>query len=476
MDLDINTWDITFKENNIDNYDIHSLVNSYFKLETDISYLLNPDLEKYSIIEKIIHNIAMFHFKRLGIEYNKNIHFIEFWLKGTFKSTCHIDTNEYECEFNSDFKYENGPLLSCVTYFSESNIPTIITDITRDDYLNDNYSEKNKINLSFPRYLKQISFNGGKYYHGTCKIFENETSTERNILSINLWNKKPNKLPYFDALTFHYINYKKFKKEIIDVTIDSNSYLLNITKIEKYGRFIIDNSDNKSIIDKTLFKEFIKRTNGKHEDLFYIFSNILNENNYQDYELIELSNKVPLTNGTEIIEKNIERETKNIERETKNTGENIITKQRMTDFSFFDQATCNWIINSSEKYIMKKKQEGMLLSKINIYSLKNIKSFILFSLENLIKTKILNFYNHRDKYTVKNIHILKLDKSNTNINENNADLTIKIVLNNGLKITFNDSTKIILNKGDLITASSFSIKNMDFHFMPSYILIADIDC
>jgi hypothetical protein len=203
MDLNINTWNVTLTQNHIDNYDIHSLINSFFiPPQSNITYLLNTNQDKYSILEKIVYDIAMFHFQRLGIEYKKDKHHIEFWFKNKFVSTCHIDTDEYERDFNNEFKYDNGPLLSCITYLSESNIPTFITDITYNDYMNDNYSEKNKIFISFPKYLKHLTFNGGKYYHGTCKVFDNEISCQRCVLAVNLWNKKPNKVPYFDNSIF----------------------------------------------------------------------------------------------------------------------------------------------------------------------------------------------------------------------------------------------------------------------------------
>ena len=488
MDLNINTWNITLTQNNIDNYDIHSLIHSFFDLGINITYLLNTNQDKYSVIEKIVYDISMFHFKRLGIEYNKEDHFIEFFTVDKFISTCHLDTDEYDRDFNSEFKYDNEPLLSCVTYLSESNIPTIITDIDRNDYFNDNYSEKNKIFLSFPKYLKQITFHGGKYYHGVSKVFENETCVNRYILAINLWKKKPVKVPYFDISIFHAMNYRKFKKEIIDVTIDNDSVLLNITKIENFGRFLIDNKNNESPINKSLFREYFKITNGQYCDLFYRFSNILNENNFENYELIELSNHIPLSDGTEIIGENMDqKDIKNIEEqnenkiEEKNIEQNMIkkdifTKQRMVEKSFFDHVTCHWIINSVEKYIMKNKKAS--LSKINIDSLKNIQSFIGFSLENLFKTKILNFYNlnsYKINFMIKNIHILKLDKNNTKIQEDLADLTIKMVLNNGLTMIFKDGSNIILNKGDFITYNnSNSIQNMTINELPFYILVADI--
>jgi hypothetical protein len=470
MDLNINTWNITFTQNNIDNYDIHSLLHSFFNLGTKLTFLLNTNQDKYSLIEKMIYDISIFHFKRMGIEYNKDEHFIEFLFKHMFQSTCHVDSDEYDRHFNSKFNYENEPLLSCVTYLSESNIPTIITDIDRNDYENDNYSEKNKIFLSFPKYLKQITFHGGKYYHGVSKVFVNETYVNRYVLTINLWKKKPVKVPYFDNHIFQYTNFLKHKKEIIDVTIDSNIDLLNITKIEKSARFLIEN--NESLIHKSLFTEYFKITNGQYCDLFYRFSNILNENNFEKYELIELSNHIPLSDGTEIIQQTA----------VKNIDENIIkkdifTKQRMIEKSFFDHVTCHWIINTTEKYLMNKKN-GLSLSIINIDSLKNIQSFIGFSLENLFNTKINTFYNlnsYKINFMIKNIHVLKLDKNNTKIQEDLADLNLKIVLNNGLTINFKDGSKFILNKGDFITHNnSNSIQNMMFNEFPSYMLVADI--
>ena len=499
MDLNINTWNITLTQNNIDNYDIHSLIESYFMpRHDDMTYLLKPDLEKYSFIEKIVYDIAMFHFKRLGIEYNKDDHLIEFWFKYKFTSTCHVDTDEYEREFNSDFKYEeNEPILTSITYFSESNIPTFITDISYTDYFNDNYSEKNKINLSFPKYLKQITFNGAKYYHGTSKIFENETSNERKILSIIFWNKKKVKVPYFDNDIFQYMNYTKYNKKIIDVYLDNHSDLLNITKMENFGRFIIDNGNNENyLIHKSLFKKFIMLDNGKHGDLFYLFSNILSENNFEKYDLIELSNKIPLSGGTEIIEKNMEKEINNTDKPAvkktddpalKNMSvcENVIkkdifTKQRMNEKSFFDNVTCDWIINSVEKYIMMKNKKGLSLSKIKIDFLKNIQPFVLFSLENLFKTKIMNFYNLNDgeeKFMIKNIHVLKVDDRQSRIiNDDNVDSTIKILLNRNSIIKFKDGIKMILNKGDLITYHSNSMESMGLNMSPCYILVANVVC
>jgi len=518
MDLNINTWNITLTQNNIDNYDIHTLLHSYFMPRNDsMTYLLNTTQDKYSVIEKFIYDTVMFHFKRLGIEYNKDEHLIEFWFKHMFESTCHVDTDEYEREFNSDFKYEeNEPMFTSITYFSNSNIPTIISDISYTDYMNDNFSEKNKIFLSFPKYLKQITFQGGKYYHGTCKVFENEISSERKILSIIIWNKKKVKVPYFDNHIFQYTNYSKYKKEMYDITIDNHIQLLHITKLEKNAKFIIDyNENNENLIHKSLFGEFINRKNGQHGDLFYRFSNILNENNFEKYEFIELSNNnIPLLEGMNIKEKCTEKMTNGEEKNKENNKENnqeknkennqeknkennkennqeknkenitkkdMFTKQVMIEKSFFDHVICDWIINNTQTYIMKKKVQS--LSSINIDSLKNVQPFVVFSLEKLFKTKIVDFYNLNDdkqNFMIKNIHILKLSSNNIKIqNSDNYYLTIKIILNNHVKLIFKDGTNIILNKSDFIIHHNADlIENINFNKYYDndelYILVADI--
>jgi hypothetical protein len=468
MDLNINTWNITLTQNNIDNYDIHTLIHYYFMPRDEgMTYLLKPDLDKYSVIEKFVYETAIFHFKQLGIEYNKDEHFIEFCFKNNYISTCHVDTDE-----------ENSPILTCITYLSASNIPTFITDINYNDNINEYYSEKNKINLSFPKYLKQITFNGGKYYHGTCKVFENETSSELKILSIILWNKKKVKVPYYDSKIFEYGLYSKHRIKMIDSYIDKNIKLTNIHKIHcPKGEFFINkNKNDEYIINKSFFKDLINLENGKHNYLFYRFSNILNENNFENYELIELSNKIELNSdaGIKMTEKNVESCVKNMEQNT--VKNDIFTKQRMIEKSFFDSVACHWIINSTEKYIMKHKQ-GESLSKINIDSLKNIQPFVVFSLENLFKTKIVTFYNLNNKnqtFTIKNIHVIKFDTNNRRLNEEIVDLTIKILLNDNLNIDFKDGIKMNLNKGDFISHETKLIESMIFNANPCYMLVADI--
>lgn len=45
--------------------------------------------------------------------------------------------------------------------------------------------------VSFPKKFKQITFDGGKYYHGSFNVFINLSKSKniRKIIIINLWKK-----------------------------------------------------------------------------------------------------------------------------------------------------------------------------------------------------------------------------------------------------------------------------------------------
>lgn len=66
------------KEWNISNNINISLLEEYFKNNNNRSFLLDTSKKNFSYLEKIIHDIAMFHFERLNIIFDKNKHYIEF--------------------------------------------------------------------------------------------------------------------------------------------------------------------------------------------------------------------------------------------------------------------------------------------------------------------------------------------------------------------------------------------------------------
>ena len=196
MFQNLNTWKISLHNTNIEPI----LLDSY-KVLDPLTYLLRSNQSEYSIIEKFVHEIALFHFKRLNIKFDEN-KYIEFWFKKSgIYNDYHFDCDEYSKKLINNKKLI-VPLLSCIVYMDNSKIPTIITNIDKDTYDTKNFKENNTFALSFPKYLKHITFDGGNNLHGMLNYNENDNiDNDRYILAINLWDIKPLYVPYFDYLT-----------------------------------------------------------------------------------------------------------------------------------------------------------------------------------------------------------------------------------------------------------------------------------
>ena len=196
----MNIWNIQNNLSEDDNTKIEEILINLCKYqESRVTFLL--DKNKKGVIEKFINDIVTHHLKRLNI---KDEIFIEFWFKSycnTDTNSFHIDCDEYDKKINKSSEF-NSPFLSCITYLNNNNTnPSVITDIDKDKYKYKNFDSK--LYISLPRKMKHITFEGGKYYHGESKLILEESI--RNILVINLWNKKPLNVPLFD---FEYFIFK----------------------------------------------------------------------------------------------------------------------------------------------------------------------------------------------------------------------------------------------------------------------------
>jgi hypothetical protein len=117
--VNLNSWKFNMEKQNKD------LLVDYIENNGHGTYILNANKVMFTIVEKIIYELAMFHFKRLNIEYDPNRYFIEYWWKNK-----KINTNETTNEihgFHSDKDedlYENNklihPFLATVTYLNDS--------------------------------------------------------------------------------------------------------------------------------------------------------------------------------------------------------------------------------------------------------------------------------------------------------------------------------------------------------------------
>ncbi len=227
-----------------ENIDIDRIILSDFirentKEEEKVSsWLLNPS-PNLSLIEKYVYDIAIYQFKEQNINYDSNKHYIEFWYRTTkYLNNFHIDTDEQERRISGEVI---TPLLSIIFYIDDSIYPTILTNIDHDKYKKSNYKGENTFSLSFPRKHKVVSFNGG-CMHTACNVLvgQDNKKYERATIMINLWNKRPYNLKYFDSIQFN------------NITPSSNS-LTSLKKISNSKKIYINtNMENKSFFNKLI--------------------------------------------------------------------------------------------------------------------------------------------------------------------------------------------------------------------------------
>jgi hypothetical protein len=155
------------------------------------SYLLNMSKPSFSLVEKYVYDIAMFHLNNMGIPMRPDIH-VQFWLKtGKICKLTQLHRDWYT-DYD-EYPGQKKAFLSTITYFNDNDMPTLITDVKIKDRAEEKFDKFKKVGFSFPRKLKHISFLGRDYFHGHYKVFpETEYSRERYLLVVKLWDgKKP---------------------------------------------------------------------------------------------------------------------------------------------------------------------------------------------------------------------------------------------------------------------------------------------
>lgn len=425
--------------------------------DSNVTCILNPLNKINNIIEKYIYDIAEFHIKRL----NKNPEntYIEFWFKNNNNpdNSLHFDCDEYDRQINKSEDY-NIPFLSCVTYLNDCNIPTIITNIDKEKYKYKDFSDDILVAFSLPRKSKQVTFEGGKYYHGAYKITQDQDYQERKILIINLWDKKPLNVPYFNYGDLFYKYAMNIKEELKDIDFDKNKKILKIIENNK-----IKTQNTKYITDDFLNKIIYE---GMEIELFENFQNILNDTNNDIFifkkEIIKNSQKP----SSEYIQtQQIPNEFFDIDQPKFN--------QRFIFKNHFTKDICKWIINESEEYA--SQNNGWMTDRHNKYpttdlpveKIPNIFRYILTSFHETISKYIIESYCLQENeiiLEIKDLFIVKYEHDKQNFLEFHTDgslLTVNILLSEksefkGGGTLFEDDITYYLNQGDMILHSSKS--------------------
>jgi len=288
-----NSWDIDISEDYRELY--HSFfqsdyIKNIYKIEEiREKQFIDTKKESFSLLEKFIYDIAMFHFKRMNIQFDENKHKIDFWIpvRDYFGyEGLHVDTDEL---YRKEYHKKISPFLSTITYLNYDNDtknPTMITNIPHNNsnILNKkNLLQYNNFYFSFPKFLKHISFEGGKYYHGIlnyCNCLIDEPNPSRIILAIGLWDIETYNKYIFPSrcnnLETKYL--QSIPKDTTVVRVKKNNLGTKIIvckgeEKKSHEFFELEKITLKSVIRNTL--HYILHTNKIHYNLYFNNEEIL---------------------------------------------------------------------------------------------------------------------------------------------------------------------------------------------------------
>ena len=461
---------------NVDYSKYEEQIINYIKMyEKKRLFLLDTNKTNFELIEKVIYEIAMFHFERLNIIFDPNEHFIEFWFKTTiFKNSDsyphNINSFHYDCDEN-ERKLNNKqfkPLLSCVNYFNDNEFPLLLTDIDLEEYKFKKFENKNNIQIIFPKKNKQFTFDGTKY-HGVVDIFNNlnndtfnNNEFERYMLAINLWNKKPLNVEYYENT-----NNSTFNKEDKIVTIESNNVIKelvlekNILDFDFYEKMLYNK--RKFVIPQEI-SELVKNEMTINKD----------NNDFNNFKITYKKCDNSLTEKNDIFSNMV----KGIY--VINTIDNSNNKidiqdvlynrfiQRFNYNKLFSKNVCEWIIFESEEYAKNnggwttRRHEKYPTTDIPVEKIKQIFNFVLFSFADIFnKIKKSYCFTEEVSFNIKDLFIVKYDEQMQNkldLHHDGSFLSMNILLSDpkdfeGGGTYFNDGLTVFLEQGDLLVHS-----------------------
>ena len=275
INININT-SLNNKEKiiNSNNFSISSsimpLLDDITRVSSNGTFLLDINKNNFNVIEKFVYDITLFHLKRLGKSINGDKkYYSEFWWRTLNINKDKIISHNFHHDKDETIYLENNklihPLMSTVTYFDNSKIPTIIIN------------ETNKILLSFPLNNKHLSFNS-ECYHGVVKVFDNipgmKENESRKTLMINIWEDHiPKKVDFFKENDINNGSNQLFCKENTIVNLDED---ININYIKL----------SSDIISKLITNIKI----GKHKLNMSIFNKLIDIDKIRTINMCELSN------------------------------------------------------------------------------------------------------------------------------------------------------------------------------------------
>lgn len=417
--------------------------------------ILNQTKNEYDLLEIFVYNSVLFHLNRFAMNSIEN-YTIEFWTKSSIKNKGEyynsINNFHVDCDEVKRQKYNTivNPCFSIVTYFSENNMPLLLTDITFDDYKFKLFENKNKITILFPEENKQIVFDG-KYMHGVCNIFDEVVENlPRHIIAINVWDSRLLEETYYFANSSSPTYPKSVSDSIFKIIGVDNP----ITEIRCDRKFDFELYNN-MLYNTNDFKvpEFIKEpirgilnTSFEYKKNYCLYS-------CQDASCNEVANVYTNTLLDQVYEV--------LNRNMKYSNRFL---QRFKLPKFYDKVLCEWIITEADKVGNIKgwtttRHEKYPTTDLPVESIPQIFSYIIHTFKTIFK-QIDELYclDKKVDFNIKDLFIVKYEENAQTELEEHDDgsfFTVNLLLSDpadfvGGGTYFEDGIQYNLNQGDCI--------------------------
>jgi hypothetical protein len=394
--------------------------------------------------ENYISNIINYHMGRLNLHHKSQTNTIE------VQTLTNPDNKIYPIfKKNETEKTVNYPILSCMVFLTDSELPFVITEIDIDNYKYKEFKNQDTVNIIFPKKNTHVVFNGN-----TCNGFMIPKDTDINIensinaILINVWHS-------------------------VDSELNSETENNKPMKIENTTtEFIPLNNQiiwTNDLLTYNMFNKLLYMKKYTHQDMKTIFE-LYNNDAPQNWYVITKS------------EINLKKNETFTNTPTKNNGQYNLNNRFLQRFNIkkiLSPNTCDWLINTAIKNDTKLSRDQSYICMMENSELNSFTRTILETVcDEVNKSYNINNQNNENNTKIEIINVLlsKYDNNTTNNNglkmyskNTNHHITAEIMLstipdeNNNNKdgqLMFEDGLSVILNQGDMVIYSNLTTNSI----------------
>ncbi len=417
--MNLNEYNLKFNNN----FETDILINISKILKNKSFLLINPSIE-YNMLEQFIYNIAKYHtYNEDNTDLNCNFENKSIEFKFINNNELYNENKSIlDQEFNNSINSES---LNIITYLTNSNKITIVSEMNIDEYKYKKYLNTNFALSSHKKY-KQLVFNNAKHIHCYSNISTLNETYEDIMLIIKIWDTKPNNISYFNNSIFQKKYCTQYNEDILKHNYDIIETMENVNNIitleDDFSKILENIFYNE---DQSIYKELL---------INYLKNSLIYKHNDYDYDIIYFKNIKKLVYP-------------------------CLTINKVLDIN-----TCEWINNEFNEYTNNNDDWLTIGNKLDIDNIPIITRLLLRIFNNKISTHITDSYykDYNCEMNIDNIFIIKCDSSNYKniIDNDNSNVKVFIPLNTkdtGDMILYKNNEDFIIDNTDICYAILFII-------------------